>query len=101
MVAIQYIICKVVDFNTIDVGERNPDQVIKRIYIPITPRDGKEQECREALEELLPKGTPVCVRDPNWQYSNPIIADVSVGSTSAAKKLIQSGIATLWNMPPE
>ena len=101
MVAIQYIVCNVVDFNTVEVGERTPDQVIKRIYLPIAARDDKEQECREALEELLPRGTPVGVRDPNYQYSNPTIADMSVGGTSVVRELVDRGLAKLWNMPPE
>ena len=101
MVAIQYIVCEVADFNTVDVGDYDATQVIKRIYLPISPRDGREQECKEKLRELLPKGTPVGVRDPNYQYSNPIIADMSVGGTSVVKELLEHGLATLWNMPPE
>ncbi len=101
MVAIQYIVCEVADFNMVDVGEYNANQVVKRIYLPITPRDGREQVCRDKLRELLPRGTPVGVRDPNYQYSNPIIADMSIGGTSVVKELVEQGLATLWNMPPE
>ena len=100
MVAVRYLVCDVVDFNTVDVGVHNLSRPFKRIYLPVTARDGKEEECRKALEELTPRGTPVTVRDPKFQYANPIVADISLNGTSVVKELVERGIATLWNMPP-
>ncbi len=99
MVAVHCIVCKVADFNTVEVGVHDPEHTIKRVFLPIAARDDKEQECKEALEELLPVGTPVSVRDPNFQNANPTIADISVGGASVVKELLERGIATLWNMP--
>jgi hypothetical protein len=101
MVAVQYIVCKVAEFNTVDVGERTADQTTKRIYLPIAALDGKEEQCKKALEKLLPKGTPVGVRDPNYPYTHPIVADVLVGNDSVTKLLVEGGFAKLWNMPTD
>lgn len=76
----------------------------KLIVLPICPVPGKEKECQEALEAILPEGAKFSVRDDDPASSSPYIGDVSIGKPPVqwvSTMLEERGVAIRWNLPQE
>ena len=100
MAAVAMNVVEIANFNTIIGDGRTTAQ--KLVVLPVCAIPGKENECKQALEEILPKGTDFTVSDLSPMTSKPLFCDVSIGEPPVqwvSDLLVKRGVAVKWNMP--
>ena len=85
--------------NVIKIGENYPPY--KPVYLPYCPKDGKEEECKRQLEEILAGEDGVSVLVLNAFTTNSMIYDVRCRSTKQfiSDIMAERGLAIKWNWP--